>query len=90
MNRPDRKEKKYPRTPKKRCNGAIPAMKRYLVLRFVKKLSMYVTNPDRGEDAVDRMLGGDIGGDVSELASGERVDGNAFLFWFCCDSSKGK
>lgn len=36
------------------------------------------------------MLDGDIGGDVSELASGERVDDNAFLSWSCCDSSKRK
>lgn len=65
-------------------------MKRNLVSRFVEKLSMYVTHPDRGEDAVDRMLRGDIGGDVSELGSGERVDGNAFLSCCCCDSSKRK
>ena len=46
---------------------------RKLVPGIVQKLAKYLAGPDSGEDAVGRVFGG-----VSELAFGERVDGDAF------------
>ena len=49
--------------------------------RIVEKLAKYLASPDCGEDAVGHMLDESVGGGVAELASGERVDGDAFLSW---------
>ena len=36
------------------------------------------------------MLDEDVGDSVTKMASGERVDDDAFLSWSCCESLKSK
>lgn len=46
----------------------------------IEKLANYLAGPYFCEDAVGDTLDEDVGRDISELASGEGVDGNAFFF----------
>ena len=48
-----------------------------LLSSIVEKLGKYLAGPDRGGDAVGHMID-DVGGGVAELASGERLDVDAF------------
>ena len=58
-------------------------MARKLVPRIVAKLAKYLAGPDWCEDVVGHILDEDVGASVAELASGERVDGDAFPSWSC-------
>ena len=49
---------------------------RELVSRIVEELAKRLAGPDSVEDAVDHML---VGRGVAGLASGERIDGDAFI-----------
>ena len=81
MDSPERKATKQWGNPKQSFLGQIPDIMRKLISRIVQKLAMYMSGPDCGEDAVGHMLDESVGGGVAELASGERVDGDAFLSW---------
>ena len=65
-------------------------MARKLVPRIVAKLAKYLAGPDWCEDVVGHILDEDVGASVAELASGERVDGDAFPSWSCGDSLKSR
>lgn len=53
-------------------------MIRKLVIYIVERLAKNLAGPDCVEDAVGKILDEDVGGGVTELASGDHVDGDAF------------
>ena len=63
--------------------GQIPESIRKLVSRVVEMLAKYLAGPDCGEEAVGYMHDDEVGGGIAELASGRRVDDDAFLAWSC-------